>query len=339
VSDEGTTVTVPGAPEPDEPNGAAEETRTRAPIPVASLNDPHLQVAARNPRRTELIIEILFGLGILCFAAFGAVYWVDIGNFWSYGLTLGLGFFFLGVGLTAWGKYLMPQGPFVEERHELRSSDADRAALSAALVQRTDVVVRRRGVLGGLLAAGLAVFGITALFPLLRSLGPNPGTALQRTNWKKNSLLVDTNGRPIHRDDLEPGGLVTVFPQGYENDPQAQAYDQTVLMRPQYTSFTTKPGRGDWTPAGYVAYSKICTHLGCPVGLYEQQLQLLVCPCHQSMFNIYKGAYPQFGPAARPLPQLPLKIDSAGYLRAQRSYNQPVGPSFWERTTRPQWHW
>ncbi|OYV23715.1 MAG: ubiquinol-cytochrome C reductase, partial [Acidimicrobiales bacterium 20-64-4] len=83
---------------------------------------------------------------------------------------------------------------------------------------------------------------------------------------------------------------------------------------------------------GYVAYSKLCTHLGCPVGLYEQQLQLLVCPCHQSMFNVANGALPNFGPAPRPLPQLPLMVDSQGYLQSQSDYKEPVGPGFWERS-------
>jgi ubiquinol-cytochrome c reductase iron-sulfur subunit len=38
-----------------------------------------------------------------------------------------------------------------------------------------------------------------------------------------------------------------------------------------------------------------------------------------------------FGPAARPLPQLPLTVDSEGYLAALHDFDEPVGPSFWER--------
>jgi ubiquinol-cytochrome c reductase iron-sulfur subunit len=104
-----------------------------------------------------------------------------------------------------------------------------------------------------------------------------------------------------------------------------------VLIRLSNEDFTTQKGRETWAPKGYVAYSKLCTHLGCPVGLYEQQLQLLVCPCHQSMFDVNNGAIPQFGPAPRPLPQLPLYIDANGNLRAQSDYHTPVGPGFWER--------
>jgi len=106
-----------------------------------------------------------------------------------------------------------------------------------------------------------------------------------------------------------------------------------VLIRVQDSDLVTAPGRETWAPAGYVAYSKVCTHLGCPVGLYEQQLELLVCPCHQSMFNVRNGAVPQFGPAPRPLPQLPLYFDSDGTLRAQTGFDQAVGPGFFERTT------
>ena len=94
---------------------------------------------------------------------------------------------------------------------------------------------------------------------------------------------------------------------------------------------TTKPGRETWGPAGYVAYSKVCTHAGCPVGLYEQLTQQLLCPCHQSLFNVREGAQPIFGPAPRPLAQLPLYVDGAGYLRAQTGYDEPIGPGFWER--------
>ncbi len=109
--------------------------------------------------------------------------------------------------------------------------------------------------------------------------------------------------------------------------------DQTVLIRVQDTDLVTEPGRETWAPSGYVAYSKMCTHLGCPVGLYEQELELLVCPCHQSMFNVRNGAVPQFGPAPRPLPQLPLMFNGDGYLAAQDGFNQAVGPGYWERTT------
>ena len=125
--------------------------------------------------------------------------------------------------------------------------------------------------------------------------------------------------------------LVNAGPQPQITD-EGQAIDQTVLIRISDQDFTTQPGRETWAPAGYLAYSKVCTHLGCPVGLYEQELELLVCPCHQSMFNVRNGAVPQFGPAPRPLPQLALMFDDDGNLAAQGPFDQPVGPGFWERS-------
>ncbi len=309
-----------------------EEMTSDRPVPVANIDDPHMREAVADPHRAERAIAAYFVIGTIGVAVFGAAYWQNWKP-WILGLSLGLGLFFLGFGVSAWGKYLMPQGPFSEARHALRSSKAERDAISAALVERTGVVIRRRKMLGGLLAGGMGIFGIVAMFPLLRSLGPLPGKTLTKTNWRRGSLLVDANGTAIHRSTLDTGSLVTVFPAGFENDPQTQAVDQTVLIRAQTTNLVTEKGRGSWAPDGYVAYSKLCTHAGCPVGLYERELRLLVCPCHQSMFKIDDGAVPEFGPAPRPLPQLPLYIDSSGFLRAQAPYDQPVGPGYWERTT------
>lgn len=321
----------------DGPRGDGEvvttSSRTSVPVPAARFDDPHLQPAVRHPRRAERIIAIILLGGIAGVAAFGACYWQGL-NDWTLGVSLGGGLLLLGIGMTAWGKYLMPKGPFVEERHTLAGSDRDREAMSAALVQRSGLVFRRRKLLGGLLGGGLGIFGIVAIFPLLRSLGPLPGDTMQVTNWKRGLRLVDNNGRPINVADLAIGSITTVFPEGYEFDTQDQSQDQTVLIRVSTAAVTTRPGRETWAPAGYIAYSKLCTHLGCPVGLYEQQLELLVCPCHQSMFNVLNGAVPEFGPAPRPLPQLPLMVDRKGYLRAAAGYDQAVGPGFWERTTK-----
>jgi ubiquinol-cytochrome c reductase iron-sulfur subunit len=309
-----------------------EPSRTKVPMPIATLDDPHLGDAARNPARVEGIVAGIFVLAIVLMAGFGAAYWQNW-NPWILGGTMGAGLFLLGFGLTAWGKYLMPQGPFVEERHVLASSSDERDAMAAALVERSAVVVKRRQLLGGLFALGSGIFGIVALFPLLRSMGPVPGNSLETTDWRRGTILVDSNGRPVHRTTLVVGGIMTVYPRGLQNTDNGQAVDQTVLIRVQDTALVTQKGRETWAPDGYVAYSKVCTHLGCPVGLYEQELELLVCPCHQSMFNVRNGAVPQFGPAPRPLLQLPLMYNSDGYLMAQAGYDQAVGPGFWERTT------
>jgi len=309
-----------------------EPSRTKVPMPVAALSDPHLGDAAKHPSRAEAIIALILVVAIVLMAGFGAAY-TQNWDPWIIGGTLGAGMFLLGFGLTAWGKYLMPQGPFVEERHVLASTPEERDSMAAALVERSTVVVKRRKLLGGLFAVGSGIFGIVALFPLLRSLGPLPGTSLDVTDWRKGTLLVDSNGRTVDKGTLVVGGIMTVYPHGLQNTSVGQSVDQTVLIRVQDSDLVTAAGRETWAPAGYVAYSKVCTHLGCPVGLYEQQLELLVCPCHQSMFNVRNGAVPQFGPAPRPLPQLPLYFDGNGTLRAQAGYDQAVGPGFYERTT------
>jgi ubiquinol-cytochrome c reductase iron-sulfur subunit len=306
------------------------EHRTPVAIGELSENDPHLQPAAKNPQTVEGVIAGTFVLGLLCVAGFGASYWVNAKP-WILGATMGFGLFFLGIGLVAWGKYLMPRGPFVEERHELATSQADRDAMAAAIIERGGGVVKRRKMLAGLLGGGLGVFSLVALFPVIRSLGPLPKGTLFHTDWKKGSYAVDQTGRRVNVGDLAVGSIVTVFPEGTENTDRGQAVDQTVLIRVSNENYTTQKGRESWGPKGYIAYSKLCTHLGCPVGLYEQELQLLVCPCHQSMFNVTNGAIPEFGPAPRPLPQLPLYIDAEGNIRAQNGYDQPVGPGFWER--------
>jgi ubiquinol-cytochrome c reductase iron-sulfur subunit len=305
----------------------------RTPVSLQGLpqDDPHLQPAAKNPETVQGVIAVLFVLGILGVAAFGAAYWVNAKP-WIIGATMGIGLFFLGIGLVAWGKYLMPRGPFVEERHTLANNEADRDAFAAAIVERGGGVVKRRKLLAGLLGGGLGIFGIVAIFPLLRSLGPLPKGTLFHTDWRKGSYAVDSSGRRISQGELTVGSILTIYPEGKQNTDRGQAVDQTVLIRISNENFTTQKGRESWGPKGYVAYSKVCTHLGCPVGLYEQELQLLVCPCHQSMFNVTNGAIPQFGPAPRPLPQLPIYIDADGFIRAQDDYNQPVGPGFWERT-------
>jgi ubiquinol-cytochrome c reductase iron-sulfur subunit len=317
-----------------------QPSRTRVPMPVAAMSDPHMGDAARHPARVEKLIVLVFVLAIVFIALFGAAYWQNWSD-WILGGTIGAGLLLLGFGLTAWGKYLMPQGPFVEDRHPLASTPEERDAMSAALVERSAVVVKRRKMLGGLFATGAGIFGIVAIFPLLRSLGPVPGTSLDVTGWRRGMVLVDSDGRPVTRDTLVPGGIMTVYPRDTVNvnagpqpliSDQGQAIDQTVLIRISDQDYTTQPGRETWGPAGYVAYSKLCTHLGCPVGLYEQLLELLVCPCHQSMFNVRNGAVPEFGPAPPPLPPRALKFNQDGHLAAQAPYDQPVGPGFWERS-------
>jgi ubiquinol-cytochrome c reductase iron-sulfur subunit len=137
--------------------------------------------------------------------------------------------------------------------------------------------------------------------------------------------VVTADGSVVTAQDLPVGGILTVFPEGH-----AEAADsQTVLIRVDPALLQLPTGRGDWAPGGLLAYSKICTHAGCPVGLYEQRTHLLFCPCHQSVFTVLDGAIPISGPAVRPLPQLPLELDADGTIRARGDFPEPVGPGFW----------
>jgi ubiquinol-cytochrome c reductase iron-sulfur subunit len=319
-----------------------ESARLEGPLPPAALDDPHLQPLAKHPERAQAIAALAMVVGFLGFIGFGIAYWVTSNSQWQ-AITLGVGLLALGFGVIAWGKYLMPQGPFVEERHDFHSTEAERDAMTAAITERGGMVVKRRKLLGGLFLLGSTAMGIVLLFPLLRSLGPKPAkdeaatgptdTSLFDTNWKKGAQLVTVDGREVFADDLEVGGVLTVFPKGFEGS----SPDQVILIRlaelgpndPPYK--IASPGRTEWGVQGYVAYSKLCTHLGCPVGLYQELTQQLVCPCHQSIFNVNAGAIPEFGPAPRPLPQLPITVDASGLMKANGSFDQAVGPGFWER--------
>ncbi|HVB06303.1 MAG TPA: Rieske 2Fe-2S domain-containing protein [Acidimicrobiales bacterium] len=300
----------------------------QAPERTVPLDAPQLQVSAKNPRRAEMVVAITFLISMAGFGAFGGAFWQAASNYWLGG-TLGIGMCFFGIAFVAWGKYLMPRGPFEEPRALMTVTAEQRAELVSDFASRGKVAIERRGFLAVVMGGAATIFGVVAVFPLLRSLGPLPKHQLYVTKWKKGSYLTTIDGRRLKVDDVAVGGIATVFP---END-VGSAISQTVLIHLQSgsDSITTMPGREGWGPYGYLAYSKVCTHAGCPVGLYEQLTEQLLCPCHQSLFVLRKGAIPIFGPAPRPLPQLPLYVDGSGYLRAQKGYGEPIGPGFWER--------
>ena len=229
----------------------------------------------------------------------------------------------IGVGMVVWAHRFLPKGPYVQEREPLASTEAEREAFAESF-ERGAEPIGRRTFLTRMLVAALSALGVAALFPI-RSLGPSPGQSLFRTRWRRGSRLVTADGFPVTVDDLDAGGVLTVFPEG-----SVEAADsQTVLIRVDPLELSSLPGREDWSPDGYLAYSKICTHAGCPVGLYEAETRQLFCPCHQSVFDAVDGARPVAGPATRPLPQLPLEVDADGYLRSRSDFTEPVGPAFW----------
>jgi ubiquinol-cytochrome c reductase iron-sulfur subunit len=248
------------------------------------------------------------------------------------GITLSLAMLGLAFGATIWVRNLMPAVELTEARKPLASSPEDRAAFAETFKEGAEAsqFVKRPLLRRTLIAATLPI--AVAPVVLLRDMGPLPGTSLRHTVWKKGTrLLTDISNTPIRPGDFSsPGGMITVIPEGYQNDDDALAKAATIIIkfRPEELA---PPTVLNWTVDGIVAYSKICTHVGCPASLYEQTTHHILCPCHQSTFDAPRGAQVIFGPAARPLPQLPITTNAEGYLVAQSDFHEPVGPSFWER--------
>jgi ubiquinol-cytochrome c reductase iron-sulfur subunit len=229
----------------------------------------------------------------------------------------------IGAALILWGKRIL-EGPDDIELREPPSPPEEVERAEDAVEEGGEQIARRRFLVRLLGAAGGAL-GLALVFPI-RSLGPSPGNTLLQTPWRKGQRLVTDTGVPLQATALETGSLVTVFPEGFVGSADAQA----VLVRVDASRLRLPAGRDTWTPEGNLCYSKVCTHAGCPVGLYVETEHALRCPCHQSTFDVYTGADPISGPAVRPLPQLPLEVDAEGYLVAGGTFSGPVGPSFWD---------
>lgn len=289
----------------------------------ATPDQPRLPASVDEAAVTRRIavlftLSTIAGLGLLVVYALGGQVQLE-------GLLLGIAIGGIGVGLALWAKYLFPPDIVTEDRGPHSSPERDVAEAERSFSRGEERIARRTLLVRLLLAAGAAL-GLAAIFPI-RSLGPGPGRALFRTSWRRGSLLVTEAGTPVRVDDLAIGGVITVFPEGHTDAVDAAA----VLVRVDPQLLRLAPARRDWAARGNVCYSKICTHAGCPVGLYLAEFHELQCPCHQSAFNVLNGAEPVFGPAPRPLPQLPMFVDDDGYLRARADFAEPVGPGFWNR--------
>ncbi|HEY8296502.1 MAG TPA: Rieske 2Fe-2S domain-containing protein [Candidatus Baltobacteraceae bacterium] len=256
------------------------------------------------------------GLAILGSLGFMAAY-VLHASIQAEGLALAVALLGFAIAAIGWANWIIGDDRVIDQIEEYPSDSADRSAAVDELEQ-TEEEVTRRGGLVKLLYAALGIFGIAALFPF-RSWGPAPDGALFKTKWKPGDRLVRENGEILTKDALNVDSIVTVFPEGAIGD----ASSQTVLIR--------LPDGVGQSVDGYIAYSKICTHAGCPVALYRAAAHQLMCPCHQSVFDVADAGKVLSGPADHALPQLPLEVDSAGYLRAKGDYPVPVGPGFWER--------
>jgi ubiquinol-cytochrome c reductase iron-sulfur subunit len=308
------------------------------PPPVRELpSEPDDLVRAK---RAEKVVAALFLLAMVAGIGFIAAYIglevhsldaTQRSNLWL-GLSMAVAFLALGAGAVIWVRHLMPEVELTEARKPLRSSPEDRAAFKETFEEGADAsqFVKRPILRRTLIAATVPI--AVAPVVLLRDMGPLPGTSLRHTAWKKGTRLVQVvTGVPVLAADFStPGGILTVAPEGTLEDQEALTKATVLLikLRPEQLK---EPTVINWTVNGTVAYSKICTHLGCPAALYEQTTHHILCPCHQSTFAADRGATVLFGPAARPLPQLPITTDSEGYLVARSDFHEPVGPSFWER--------
>jgi ubiquinol-cytochrome c reductase iron-sulfur subunit len=253
------------------------------------------------------------------------------------GLGITLGLFGIGFGAVHWSKSLMEGHDLVESRHPTRGSEEtrDKAVEVFALGNKESGFTRRKLIRNTLIGA-LVVTPLPAVV-LFRDLAPagDPVARLKHTLWDKDVRLTrDPDGTPIKLADVTLGSVFHVIPEGLneaEDRLEEKAKAAVLLMRLKESDLHPSAGREDWAYQGIVAYSKICTHVGCPVALYEQQTHHLLCPCHQSQFDITQEAAVIFGPAKRPLPQLPITVNAEGYLVARSDFTEPVGPSFWER--------
>ncbi|HVE74892.1 MAG TPA: Rieske 2Fe-2S domain-containing protein [Mycobacteriales bacterium] len=309
-----------------------------APAPHRKPYDPR---AARAAERNVALLFLLSVLGVFGFCA-TYVFWPnnygeDHYNLYTplLGTCMAIGLGGLGAGVVKWAKSLMTTEEAVQERHTMASTDEERIVTAKALTDglQESQLGRRPLLLGSLVLAGLTL-PLMAV-PFLFSLGryQHKERALSTTAWRKGMRLVRENGTPVKMGDLELGSIEIVFPD-VEHRGNAIADSGTMLLRMRPEAFHPREGRENWTVDGHVAYSAICTHLGCPVKLYEQQTNYLFCPCHQSTFDAGRSCKVLFGPAARPLPQLPITLDDEGYFIAQSDYQEPIGPSYWERGRR-----
>ncbi len=309
--------------------------------------------AAKRAERQVVLLFVISALGTL-FMIVAYFVWQPEGNFASIqasNLSLGLGMavslFFIGVGAVHWAKTLMPDDEVVEMRHSLRGSNQTRAdAVEILRTSGEESGIARRPLIRNSLLGAMALFPLPGLL-LLRDLGPLPGDSLAHTLWgdkiledgelRYRRLARDPGGVPILASEVTMGSVFHVIPEGLaevEHPLEAKAKAAVLLVRLDPDLVEPREDRVDWSVGGIYAYSKICTHVGCPVALYEQQTHHLLCPCHQSTFDVTQHCKVIFGPAKRPLPQLPITVDDEGYLIAQSDFHEPIGPSYFERGER-----
>lgn len=331
-------------------HGAVEGTDDPFADPGLPAHQPRIQdIDERAADRSERAVAFMFTLSMLATVGFIAsfvifpvdkiVYIFPFGHVsalnFSLGLTLGVALFAIGAGAVHWARTLMSDVEVADERHAISAEPEVKAKVLAdfAAGAEESAFGRRKLVRN-------TMFGALALVPLagvvlLRDLGPLPEKKLRSTLWAKGKQLVNMNTmEPLRPEDVTVGSLTFAMPEGlseHAEDFQKQiAKAALMIIRIEPSNIKDKRER-EWAHEGIVAFSKICTHVGCPISLYEQQTHHVLCPCHQSTFDLSDGARVIFGPAGHALPQLRIGVNSEGNLEALGDFDEPVGPAFWER--------
>ncbi|HEX2177728.1 MAG TPA: Rieske (2Fe-2S) protein [Nocardioidaceae bacterium] len=280
---------------------------------------------SRQERAPRAVVAA-FALAVLAAVGYALSYAFDLGTQFL-GATLGGAFLAVAIGLALWSSRVEEQEPeYVEERELSASPGRQWSAFEEAL---TTQPVPRVKVLWSMFGLAVAAIGGSLLFPL-RSMWTrhdiSPDIRLSRTSWSRGRALVTEEGIRIRPEDLDFGGVLPAFP---EDDDLTNVDAATMLVRVRPQELELPPERRQWVVDGVVAYSRLCTHAGCPVGLYADQYAELLCPCHHSVFDALRGALPVSGPAARPLPQLPIGRDGDGFLVALGDFTEPTGAGWW----------
>jgi ubiquinol-cytochrome c reductase iron-sulfur subunit len=284
-------------------------------------------IAATRAERPAAALLFLAALGSV---AFVVLYFVDPDT-QLLGLSLGIALGAIAAALVLAGKALVPQETAAERRSELVHEEEQREV--AQLVEEGGKGVTRRRLLVAAATAAGGTLAAAVVVPAA-SLGPFLGTgALFRTPWRAGRRLVDENGEPLAAADVAEGVFLTAFPEKADQEDLAASL---IVIRLPSVDLRLPSGRGGWAPDGVIAFSKICPHAGCAVSMYRYPSfpphapsPALVCPCHYSTFDPRTGGTLVFGPAGRDLPQLPLRVDTDGHLRASGDFSGPIGPSWW----------
>ncbi|WP_327246843.1 cytochrome bc1 complex Rieske iron-sulfur subunit [Streptomyces sp. NBC_01320] len=318
--------------------------------PGLPAHRPRIQdIDERAAKRSERTVALLFLLSMVATVGFIASYvifpvdkivyiWpfghVSALNF-SLGLTLGVALFTIGAGAVHWARTLMSDVEVADDRHAIAAEPEVKAKVLADFAAGAEEsAFGRRKLIRNTMFGALALVPLSGVV-LLRDLGPLPEKKLRNTLWAKGKQLINMNTmEPLRPEDVAVGSLTFAMPEGLEEDAhdfQTQiAKAALMIIRIQPENIKDKRER-EWAHEGIVAFSKICTHVGCPISLYEQQTHHVLCPCHQSTFDLSDGARVIFGPAGHALPQLRIGVNAEGNLEALGDFEEPVGPAFWER--------